>query len=207
MPVPHLMVLVDETNDVELLPALVTAGVDGFQVRAKRLNDSDLLHLTRRVIAFADGATVLVNDRVDIALLAGASGVHLGANDLPIEEARRLAGGLLVGGTCRDSSAARDAWRAGADYVGFGPIYATGSKHGLPEPLGPDAVAEAAGVLPIVGIGGINGANAADVYAAGAHGVAVISGVWDAPDPVAAAKEIAGQRWGHRPRAKKRVGG
>lgn len=194
MPVLRLMVLVDETNDVELLPALAAAGVDGFQVRAKRLKDAELLELTRRVIAFAGGTTVLVNDRVDIALLAGASGVHLGADDLPIDEARHLAPGLLIGGTCRDAAGARAAHRAGADYVGFGPIYATGSKNGLPDPLGPEAIGDAACVLPVVAIGGINDRNAADVYAAGAHGVAVISGVWDTPDPVAAAREIAGAR-------------
>ena len=192
MPVPRLMVLVDETNDLELLPALVEAGVDGFQVRAKRLNDAGLLDLTRRVLAFAGTTTVVVNDRIDIALLAGASGVHLGVNDLPIAEARRLAPGMLIGGTCRTAASALAAHTAGADYVGFGPIYATRSKNGLPDPLGPAAVGDAAEFLPIVGIGGINGENAAAVYAAGAHGVAVISSVWDAPDPVAAAREIAG---------------
>ena len=185
------MVLVDETNDVALLPALVAVGVDGFQVRAKRLNDAGLLELTRHVLAYAGGATVVVNDRVDIALLAGASGVHLGTNDLPIDEARHLAPGMLIGGTCRDADSALAARAAGADYVGFGPIYATVSKSGLPDPLGPDAIQDASEFLPIVGIGGINSRNAAEVYAGGAHGVAVISGVWDAPDPVSAAREIA----------------
>jgi len=205
VPVPQLMVLVDETNDLELLPALVASGVDGFQVRAKSLTDAGLLDLTRRVLAFAEGAIVLVNDRVDIALVSGASGVHLGASDLPIDEARHLAPGLLIGGTCRDAASAFAARKAGANYVGFGPIYATGSKSGLPDPLGPDAIRAAAEILPVVGIGGITHQNAAEVYATGAHGVAVISAVWGAPDPVAAAKEIAGQRWGHLPRAK-RVG-
>jgi len=192
VPVPQLMVLVDETNDLELLPALVASGVDGFQVRAKSLTDADLLDLTRRVLAFAEGAIVLVNDRVDIALVSGASGVHLGASDLPIDEARHLAPGLLIGGTCRDAASAFAARKAGANYVGFGPIYATGSKSGLPDPLGPDAIRAAAEILPVVGIGGITQQNAAEVYATGAHGVAVISAVWGAPDPVAAAKEIAG---------------
>lgn len=192
MPVPRLMVLVDETNDVELLPALVEAGVDGVQVRAKRLNDADLLALARRVIAFAGGATVLVNDRIDIALLSGASGVHLGANDLPIAEARHLGPSMLIGGTCRNAASVLAARRAGADYVGFGPIHATVSKNGLPDPLGLDTLRDAAAHLPVVAIGGIHRRNAADVRAAGAHGVAVISGVWGTPDPVAAAKEIAG---------------
>ena len=97
----------------------------------------------------------------------------------------------MIGATCRDAAGARAAHRAGADYVGFGPIYSTISKNGLPAPRGPDAIGEAARILPVVGIGGINDRNAADVYAAGAHGVAVLSGVWDTPDPVAAAREIA----------------
>jgi len=192
VPVPRLMVLVDETNDVESLPALVEAGVDGFQVRAKQLTDAGLLGLARRVIEAAAGTIVVINDRVDIALAVGAAGVHLGARDLPVADARRLGPELLIGGTCRTAASASAARAAGADYVGFGPIYTTASKRGLPDPLGPDAITDAAGFLPIVGIGGINRQNAAEVYAAGAHGVAVISGVWNTPDPVAAAREIAG---------------
>ncbi|WP_278258815.1 thiamine phosphate synthase [Nocardioides convexus] len=135
------------------------------------------------------GARVLVNDRLDVALAAGADGVHLGADDLAVADARRIAPGLIVGATCRDRAGVLAAAASGADYAGFGPLFPTGSKPGLPEPLGLRAVTAAAGVLPLVAIGGLTAATAAEARAAGAHGVAVIGAIWREPDPVAAAKE------------------
>lgn len=189
--VPRFFCLVDATRDLALLPALAAAGVDGFQVRAKGLTDAALFQLTRRVISAADGTTVVVNDRVDIALAAGADGVHLGADDLPVAEARRIAPGLLIGGTCRSREAAIATRDAGADYAGFGPINATASKVGLPAPLGVEALHAAAAVLPLIAIGGITQTSAAAVTAAGAHGIAVIGAIWDSHDPVAAARALA----------------
>jgi thiamine-phosphate pyrophosphorylase len=189
---PHLFCLVAQRDDLTLLPALAEAGVDGFQVRDKSLATGALADLARAVIAAVrpSGATVVVNDRLDVALATGADGVHLGADDLAVADARRLAPSLLIGATCRSRAEVVAAARAGADYAGFGPVFATDSKPGLPAPLGVSAVTEAAGVLPLVAIGGLSAATAADVRAAGAHGVAVIGGVWRHPDPVAAAKEL-----------------
>ncbi len=177
---------------LDRLPALVDAGVDGFQVRAKGLTDRDALRLAERVVGSVRpaGATVVVNDRVDIALAAGADGVHLGAEDLPVATVRRLAPDLLVGGTCRDPEGAARAAEEGADYCGFGPVAATTSKDGLPAPRGVDAVARAADVLPLVAIGGIDVPTARAVRAAGAHGVAVIGAIWRHPDPPRAAEEL-----------------
>jgi thiamine-phosphate pyrophosphorylase len=189
--VPRFFCLVDATRDLALLPALVGAGVDGFQVRAKELTDVDLLAFTRAVIETANGATVVVNDRVDIALAAGADGVHLGADDLPVADARRLAPHLLIGGTCRSRQAAMTVRDAGADYAGFGPVSATTSKTGLPAPLGVDALNAAADVLPLIAIGGITPASAADAVQGGAHGIAVIGAIWDSPNPAAAAAALA----------------
>lgn len=188
----RLFCLVSERDDHALLPALAEAGVDGFQVRAKDLSTRALVALTSAVLAAVrpSGARVLVNDRLDVALAAGADGVHLGADDLAVADARRIAPGLVVGATCRDRAAVRAAAAAGADYAGFGPLLATSSKPGLPAPLGVDAVREAAGVLPLVAIGGLTAATAAQARAAGAHGVAVIGAIWRQPDPVAAAKEL-----------------
>ncbi|MDT0202216.1 thiamine phosphate synthase [Nocardioides sp. AE5] len=171
-----------------MLPDLRAAGVDGFQVRAKGATTAAMLELTAR--ALEAGATVVVNDRLDVALAAGAHGVHLGADDLPVAAARRIAGDLLIGATCRDVDDVRRAARAGADYAGFGPLFATTSKAGLPAPLGVAPLTDAAGDLPLVGIGGIDAARAAAVIGAGAHGVAVIGGIWRQPDPVQAAKEL-----------------
>lgn len=189
---PRIFCLVSERDDLSLLPAIAEAGVDGFQVRAKALAGRDLLALTASVLAAVKpaGATVVVNDRLDVALAAAADGVHLGAGDLPVAAARRLAPTLLVGGTCRSAAAVAEAAAAGADYAGFGPVFASASKDGLPSPLGVRAVAAAAGTLPLVAIGGVDAATAADLRAAGAHGVAVIGAIWRHPDPVTAAKEL-----------------
>lgn len=187
---PRLFCLVDATDDLSLLPDLVTAGVDGFQVRAKALDDRALLELAVAVRVAAAGATVVVDDRVDVALAAGADGVHLGARDLPVAAARALAPSLLIGATCRSAEDVRRAADAGADYAGFGPVFATGSKPGLPDPLGVAAVEAATGELPLVAIGGIDATGGAAARAAGAHGVAVIGAIWRQPDPLAAAREL-----------------
>lgn len=189
--VPRFFCLVDATRDLALLPALVAAGVDGFQVRAKGLPDRELLAFARQVIAAGDGAAIVVNDRVDIALAAGADGVHLGIDDLPVAQARSIAPGLLIGGTCRNRAAALAARDAGADYAGFGPIHTTTSKEGLPEPLGVDSLTAAADVLPLIAIGGLTTPSVSAVRRAGAHGIAVIGAIWDQPDPVAAAHTLA----------------
>jgi thiamine-phosphate pyrophosphorylase len=96
-----------------------------------------------------------------------------------------------VGGTCRDRNALTAARAAGADYAGFGPIFATSSKHGLPDPLGTEALAAAVGILPLIAIGGIDAKRVDAVRAAGAHGVAVIGAIWNAPDPVEAAAQLS----------------
>ncbi|MER6971227.1 thiamine phosphate synthase [Nocardioides sp. NPDC000445] len=193
---PRLFCLVSTTDDLTLLPALAAAGVDGFQVRDKGATTRELVVLTASVIELvaAYEARVVVDDRLDVALAAGADGVHLGASDLPLADARRIADavapGLIIGATCRDRAAVEAAAAAGADYAGFGPVFATTSKAGLPDPLGVSAVTDAAGVLPLIAIGGISAASAGPVRAAGAHGVAVIGGLWRQPDPLQAAKEL-----------------
>lgn len=193
---PRIFCLVSARDDLALLPAFADAGVAGFQVRDKTATTRELLALTAAVIeqVGAYDACVVVDDRLDVALAAGAHGVHLGASDLPVADARRIADTvaprLVIGATCRDRVAVEAAARAGADYAGFGPVFATTSKAGLPEPLGVGAVADATGVLPLIAIGGISAESARPVRAAGAHGVAVIGGLWRQPDPRQAAKEL-----------------
>jgi thiamine-phosphate pyrophosphorylase len=189
---PRLFCLVSTTDELSLLPALAEAGVDGFQVRDKTVTTRELVELTRLVRASVApyDATVVVDDRLDVALAAAADGVHLGADDLAVGDARRVAPGLLVGATCRDRTAVEQAALDGASYAGFGPVATSTSKTGLPAPLGIDAITAAAGVLPLVAIGGIDAARARQARAAGAHAVAVIGSVWRHPDPVSAAKEL-----------------
>ncbi|MFC7502192.1 thiamine phosphate synthase [Nocardioides sp. CPCC 206347] len=191
-PVPRLTCLVSEHDDLSVLTRLAELGVDGFQVRSKAYDARGLIELTRTVIAAVrpSGASVIVNDRVDVAVAAGADGAHLGSGDLPVAVARSLAPGLLLGATCRSLAEVESAASEGADYAGVGPVFATTSKIGLPEPLGTAGLRGVVGRLPVIAIGGITAADAADVLAAGASGVAVIGGIWRPPDPVRAAEEL-----------------
>lgn len=193
MEVPRLHCIVDATKPLALLPALAEAGVDAFQVRDKSLTAAQLVTFTAQVIAMVRhlGALVIVNDRIDIALACDADGVHLGRADLPIDDARRLGGDLMIGATVRDRAQAEQAMVYGANYAGIGPIFATESKAGLPAPLGIEAIGPTTGALPLIAIGGIDAVSAAAAREAGAHGVAVIGAIWNVADPVAAAKELA----------------
>ncbi|HXH77642.1 thiamine phosphate synthase [Nocardioides sp.] len=189
---PRLFCLVSATDDLDLLEDLANAGVGGFQVRDKDATTRELAALTRLVLAAVRpaGATVIVDDRVDVALATGADGVHLGADDLSVADARRLAPHLVIGATCRDVDAVRRAAADGASYAGFGPVFRTTSKAGLPDPLGLEAIGAAAGELPLIAIGGVGPVGARACREAGAHGVAVIGALWRPPDPLSAAKEL-----------------
>jgi thiamine-phosphate pyrophosphorylase len=146
-----------------------------------------VLDAARRVVALARGrALVIVNDRADLALLAEADGVHLGDDDLPVAEARRLLGpDRRVGRTCRTLDEARRALAEGADHVGFGPMYETTSKRlGVPpRPL--SALREVAAGLgaPVVAIAGITLDNIGDVAGAGAACAAVIGDLFERGEP------------------------
>jgi thiamine-phosphate pyrophosphorylase len=148
----------------------------------------------------ASGVPVLINDRVDVALASGAAGVHLGQEDMPAEIARRLLGvEAIVGITVRSEEEAREAPVDQADYVGVGGVFSTVSKDNPTPPIGLAGLTRLAAVLrrrrpgiPIVAIAGIDALNAADIVAAGADGVAVISALALAEDAKAAARELRG---------------
>jgi len=170
-----------------LAEAVVAAGARWVQLRCKDIPSGPVLALAREVVGLAarGGARVIVNDRPDLAVLAGAAGVHVGQDDLPLPAVRRIAPGLVVGVSTHDVAQARRAEAEGADYVGFGPMYATGSKA---DALSPRTSAElrlvrAAIAIPIVAIGGIDEATAADVLAAGADAVAMIGALARSRDP------------------------
>jgi thiamine-phosphate diphosphorylase len=177
-----------------LVADAIAGGVTMVQLREKELCTRDFLEaahamraLTRRL-----GVPLVINDRVDIALAAGADGVHLGGADMPVETARALAGGrLFIGATARSVEAARAAKKAGADYLGVGAVFPTGTKSDTVT-IGPAALRaiKAAAGLPVVGIGGVNARNAASVIEAGASGVAVVSAVLSQDDVRAAARAL-----------------
>ncbi len=179
----------------EALRASLEAGADCIQVREKSLDDGALVARVREIVDVARpiGVSVIVNDRVDIALAAGADGVHLGTTDLAIDAARRIAGRtLIIGASTHDLDEADRAVRAGADYCGIGAMFATSLK---PErtPSGVNAVRafiERYPGVPHLAIGGITPDNIQTVTEAGARGVAVSSCVCASREPAAVVKAL-----------------
>lgn len=168
-------------------------GVDYLQLREKDLTGRELYHLALDIKqVLPPGTRLLINDRLDVALAAGADGVHLGENSLPPAVARRLLGPeKIMGVSVHSVTAAREAEKAGADYLLFGHIFPTTSKEGIP-PRGVGSLREvvASVGIPIIALGGINAANARQCLAAGVRGVAVMSAVMAAPDPARAVAEL-----------------
>ena len=153
-----------------------------------------IARMARRVCDEA-GALLVVNDRVDVALAVRADGVHLGQTDLPIRDARRIAGDrLVIGVSTHDLEQVRIACEAGADYLGFGPVFATATKANPDAVQGVDGLRAAvaqAGRVPVVAIGGITPDHAAEVYAAGAVAICAIGAVNDSADVGATASRFA----------------
>jgi thiamine-phosphate pyrophosphorylase len=156
------------------------------------------------VRARAAGAQLFVNDRIDVALVAGADGAHLGRRSLPVRAARLvLRAGTRVGVSVHDPSAARAAAADGADFAFLGTIYDTPS-HPQGSTTGPWTIADAAATapgLPLLAIGGVTPERVSEVLRFGAYGVAVLGGVWDAQGPGAAVERYLGAL-GARPRAR-----
>ena len=169
-------------NDVR---CAVAAGVQVIQYRSKEATTRELCVEAAALRGLCGGATFLVNDRVDVALAVGADGVHLGQDDMPLHTARRLLGrDRIIGVTVHTLGEAIVAAEAGADYLGLSPIFQTRTKAdaGFPSGLGLIAEIRRATQLPLVAIGGITLANAADVIRAGADGLCAISAIVTAQD-------------------------
>jgi thiamine-phosphate pyrophosphorylase len=185
-------------EDLVTAKKLVHGGAAVLQLRHKQATSRELVDLAQafRALTREAGIPFVMNDRLDVALVVDADAVHLGQDDLPLEAARRVAGGRLAVGISTHTPEQAEAFaRAGADYLGFGPVYATATKEN-PDPVqGLAALAEAvrrAAPVPVVAIGGITLERASEVAATGVAGICVISAVNGAPDPVAAARRIAG---------------
>lgn len=173
----------------------ISGGVTCVQLRAKSLTDREHLALASRLRAVCTSAGVpfLVNDRLDIAQLSGADGIHLGIDDLPVREVRdHTPQGFVIGfSPATDAQIAASA-AEGVDYLGVGPVFGTTTKANAGAALGLDEFARRCALtpLPVVGIGGITTGNAGGVLERGAAGVAVVSAVLGARDPAAAAAAI-----------------
>jgi thiamine-phosphate pyrophosphorylase len=182
-------------DPIELARAMLAGGARLLQLRLKDVTTAELVAVASRLrdMTAAVGATFIVNDRADVARVVGADGVHVGRDDLPVAAARAFLGpGLLIGHSTHSEAQAEEATGGGADYLSVGPIFATTSKRN------PDAVVGCARLAalrphiaePVVAIGGIDATNAAQVLAAGADAVAVISALVRAPDVERATAEL-----------------
>jgi thiamine-phosphate pyrophosphorylase len=169
--------------------SLAAAGPIAAHARGHSLTGREHLALAR-ILGSAFRDRLFVNDRLDVALAVDAVGVQLSATGLSPGEARRLRRTWWIGVSVHTPEEAMAAQAGGADYLLVGPVFATPSHPGAP-PLGREGLARFTKLgLPVVAIGGVSPANAREVVSAGAHGVAVIRALWDAPDPARAAREI-----------------
>ncbi len=191
----------------DLLPFIrraVEAGLDWIQIREKDLATRSLVALAREAVAAArhSPARILVNDRLDVTLAAGAAGVHLGGESLPVETVARwratrgLPGELVVGVSCHSLADALAAERGGADYLFFGPVFATPSKAAFGPPQGLARLAEVCRAvrMPVLAIGGVAEENAASCLDSGAAGVAAIRMFQDSADLAALVARLRGGR-------------
>jgi thiamine-phosphate pyrophosphorylase len=188
-----IVAVADVTHRPGVVTAALAAGVDAVQLRDRSASGGALLGAARalRTMTRAHGATLLVNDRVDVALAAAADGVHLPGASFPTAIARRLLGANAWIGRSTHSPAEAEAAAANeADYVVLGPIFATPSKQAFGPPLGVAALSGAHPSAPVIAIGGIDATNSGAVRRAGGYGVAVIRAILDADDPAAATRAI-----------------
>lgn len=196
----RLHVLTDEVlqgrlTHLQLAGLAIAGGADTIQLRQKTDSTRELIETAKQIQALCTkaGVTFIVNDRVDVAIAAGADGVHLGQDDFPISLARKLLGeNVIIGGSAGSLEEAQRCLAEGADYVGFGPVYETTSKDdaGPAAGLGRLSLIAKEIPLPVVAIGGITADNLADVIKAGAQGIAVISAVCCQDDPEEATRRL-----------------
>ena len=183
---------------LDIVSAAVRGGVDLVQLREKECSTREFLELGQAIVKLLQpmGVPLLINDRVDIALAVGASGVHIGQSDMPYADARRLLGpDAIIGLSVESTAQALAAETLDVDYLGLSPVFVTATKRELQNQLGLDGVSAIRQISRhrLIAIGGINQSNARRVCAAGADGVAVVSAICSAADPAAVSRELVTQ--------------
>lgn len=178
-----------------VIEAALRGGIAAVQLREKDLSAAELLPLARelRTLTHRYGAKLLINDKIEVALAVEADGVHLGGHSRPTQIVRRQIGTkMLIGVSTHDRDEIQAAAVQGADFVTFGPVYATPSKAAYGAPQGLNALAEACmdSPLPVFALGGMTPQRAAAARAAGAHGIALISAIIAAAAPEAATRSF-----------------
>lgn len=194
----RLCVLIDCALPLEkfdsYVRSLAEAGLPCLQIRDKRLEGRELVRYARRAVETVTplGTQVIVNDRVDVALASHAAGVHVGQDDMSIEDVRRIAGGrLCIGVSTHDIQQARDALARGADYIGCGPTFPSATKH-FQEFAGVEFLRQVSAeiTVPRLAIGGVTLSNLDEVIGTGIGGVAVSAAVHQAENPANAVREF-----------------
>jgi thiamine-phosphate pyrophosphorylase len=194
---PRLYVILDATllpiSAIDCAQELAAAGVRLMQYRHKHAAAGEMLEVSKHLAAALQpqGITFIVNDRPDVAAMAYASGVHVGQDDLGVEATRTLMGEKIIGISTHNRGQFEKAAQSSADYIAVGPIFSTSSKANPDPVVGTEFIRQVRALTdkPIVAIGGIKLENAAEVIAAGANSVAVISDILAAPDRVRRAKQ------------------
>ena len=187
----------------EVVDAAVRGGVTLVQLRDKDASEERMIELARelKAVLAPHGVPLVVNDRLEVALAAGADGLHVGQDDLAPAEARRALGPhKILGTSAGNAEEAATVDPALVDYVGVGPVYATGSKPDAGPAIGLEGLSAMRGRLglPMVAIGGISADSAGEVMAVGVEGIAVVSAVCSAADPEAAARALRNRIEGAR---------
>ena len=182
-------------SHIELTKQAIAGGADAIQFRHKQGSTREMIQVATEMKRLCNEKRVIfiVNDRIDIAIASEADGVHLGQDDFPIPLARKLLGdNRIIGGSAATMEEAKKCLSDGADYVGFGPVYSTGSKDDAGPVSGIDTLRKIVETipLPIIAIGGVDKGNTPEVMKAGAHGVAVISAVCCKENPEEATKGL-----------------
>jgi thiamine-phosphate pyrophosphorylase len=192
----RLVAITDDAEDrrgtlVDRMAAAVRGGATSVQIRLKTAPPREVVEITRAIMA-RTSVPVIVNDRADIALAAGAAGVHVGEADLPVAAIRRFAPGNFIIGASLGSDAELANAR-GADYVGIGPVFGSDSKKDAGGAIGVDGFERLAALveLPAIAVGGITADRALQITVHGAAGVAVINAIFKADDPESATRLIA----------------
>ena len=192
----RLVAITDDAEDrrstlVDHVVAAVRGGATSVQVRLKKATPREVVEITKAIVSKVP-VPVIVNDRADIALAAGAAGVHVGEADLPVSAIRRFApANFIIGASLGGNAELANAKEA--DYVGIGPLFTTDSKGDAGKAIGIEGfrkLAELSG-LPALAVGGLTAARAAQVMAAGAAGIAVINAIFKADNPESAARSLA----------------
>jgi thiamine-phosphate pyrophosphorylase len=192
----RLVAITDDAEDqrktlIDRVAASVRGGATSVQVRLKTASSREVVEITKSIIARVD-VPVIVNDRADIALAAGAAGVHVGEADLPVEAVRRFApAGFIIGASLGSDAELINA--KNADYVGIGPVFASDSKNDAGAAIGVAGFEKLAALVPhpAVAVGGITADRALQITVHGAAGVAVINAIFSSDDPESATRAIA----------------